>query len=200
MKKLFLYFIFFSLFFNLKVNSDEMSPIKKDHNEVFNVGKMISHDDKFTLYFKTRDKAVLAKGEEFNYITDYPQDLYILYNDSGKIKPLITYDWFPNKVKELGSNYNLPLFPEDYAYYLLSDNETLIMISGIKSIRTNFRYNLKKNKLEKLPKNNNYKLYISSLLKDCGYKDINSTYKCNFYKPLISENLINLKKFIQSLN
>ena len=191
MKKLFLYFIFFSLFFNLKVNSDEMSPIKKDHNEVFNVGKMISHDDKFTLYFKTRDTAVLAKGEEFNYITDYPQDLYILYNDSGKIKPLITYDWFPNKVKELGSNYNLPLFPEDYAYYLLSDNETLIMISGIKSIRTNFRYNLKKNKLEKLPKNNNYKLYISSLLKDCGYKDINSTYKCNFYKPLISENLIN---------
>ena len=191
MKKIFLYFIFFSLFFNLKVNSDEMSPIKKDHNEVFNVGKMISHDDKFTLYFKTRDKAVLAKGEEFNYITDYPQDLYILYNDSGKIKPLITYDWFPNKVKELGSNYNLPLFPEDYAYYLLSDNETLIMISGIKSIRTNFRYNLKKNKLEKLPKNNNYKLYISSLLKDCGYKDINSTYKCNFYKPLISENLIN---------
>ena len=191
MKKLFLYFIFFSLFFNLKVNSDEMSPIKKDHNEVFNVGKMISHDDKFTLYFKTRDKAVLAKGEEFNYITDYPQDLYILYNDSGKIKPLITYDWFPNKVKELGSNYNLPLFPEDYAYYLLSDNETLIMISGIKSIRTNFRYNLKKNKLEKLPKNNNYKLYISSLLKDCGYKDIRSTYKCSFYKPLISENLIN---------
>ena len=191
MKKLFLYFIFFSLFFNLKVNSEEMSPIKKDHNEVFNVGKMISHDDKFTLYFKTRDKAVLAKGEEFNYIKDYPQDLYILYNDSGKIKPLITYDWFPNKVKELGSNYNLPLFPEDYAYYLLSDNETLIMISGIKSIRTNFRYNLKKNKLEKLPKNNNYKLYISSLLKDCGYKDINSTYKCNFYKPLISENLIN---------
>ena len=40
-------------------------------------------------------------------------------------------------------------------------------------------------------KNNNYKLYISSLLKDCGYKDINSTYKCSFYKPLISENLIN---------
>ena len=191
MKKLLTLSIFFFLFFNVKGNSNEILPIKENFEEVFNVGAMISHDDKFTLYFKTRDKAVLAKGEEFNYITDYPQDLYILYNDSGKIKPLITYDWFPNKVKELGSNYNLPLFPEDYAYYLLSDNETLIMISGIKSIRTNFRYNLKKNKLEKLPKNNNYKLYISSLLKDCGYKDINSTYKCNFYKPLISENLIN---------
>ena len=191
MKKLFLYFIFFNLYFNITGNSDEISPIKKDYNEVFNVGKMMSHDDKFTLYFKTRDKAVLARGKEFNYITDYPQDLYILYNDSGNIKPLITYDWFPKKVKELGSNHNIPVFPEDYAYYLLSDNETLIMISGIKSIRTNFKYNLKKNELEKLPIDNNYKLYISSLLKDCGYKDLNSTYKCSFYKPLISENLIN---------
>ena len=191
MKKILLYLIFFFSFFITLVNSDEISPIKKNLDEVFNVGKMISHDDKFTLYFKTREKAVLAKGEEFNYITDYPQDLYILYNDTGKIKPVITYDWFPKKVKELGSNYNLPVFPEDYAYYLLSDNETLIMISGIKSIRTNFKYNLKKNELEKLPLDNNYKLYISSLLKNCGYQDINSTYKCSFYKPLISENLIN---------
>ena len=191
MKKIFLYFIFLFSFFCVAANSDEISPIKKDLGEIFNVGKMISHDDKFTLYFKTRDKAVLAKGEEFNYITDYPQDLYILYNDTGKISPVITYDWFPKKVKELGSNYNLPVFPEDYAYYLLSDNETLIMISGIKSIRTNFKYNLKKNKLEKLPLDNDYKLYISSLLKNCGYQDTNSTYKCSFYKPLISENLIN---------
>tara|TARA_Y100000590_G_C15281158_1_gene848850 strand:- start:102 stop:677 length:576 start_codon:yes stop_codon:yes gene_type:complete len=191
MKKLFLYFIFFSLFFNVKGNTDEISPIKKDYGELFNVGKMISHDDKFTLYFKTREKAVLAKGEEFNYITDYPQDLYILYNDTGKTSPVITYDWFPKKVKELGSNYNLPVFPEDYAYYLLSDNETLIMISGIKSIRSNFTFNLRKNILEKLPADNNYNLYISSLLKNCGYKNLNSTYKCFFYKPLISENLIN---------
>ena len=191
MKKLFTYFIFFFLFFNIKGNSGEISPVKQDIEEIFNVGKMISHDNKFTLYFRTREKAVLAKGEEFNYITDYPQDLYILNNDTGRTSPVITYDWFPKKVKELGSNYNLPIFPEDYAYYLLSDNETLIMISGIKSIRSNFKFNLKKNELEKLPANNNYKLYISSLLKDCGYRDINSTYKCNFYKPLISENLIN---------
>ena len=191
MKKLFLYFLLFFLSFNIETNSGETSPIKKDFEEVFNVGKMASHDDKFTLYFRTREKAVLAKGEEFNYIADYPQDLYILYNDTGKVTPLITYDWFPKKVKELDSNYSLPVFPEDYAYYLLNDNETLIMISGIKSIRSNFKFNLKKNELEKLPADNNYKLYISSLLKDCGYKDIDSTYKCSFYKPLISENLIN---------
>ena len=191
MKKLFLYFISFLLFFNIAGNSNEISPVKQDFEEVFNVGKMLSHDDKFTLYFRTREKAVLARGGEFNYITDYPQDLYILYNDTGKTSPVITYDWFPKKVKELTSSYNLPVFPEDYAYYLLSDNETLIMISGVKSIRSNFKFNLQTNKLEKLPVNNNYKLYVSSLLKNCGYKDINATYKCSFYKPLISENLIN---------
>jgi len=191
MKKIFSYFIFFFLFFNIEGNSDEIYPIKENFEEVFNIGRMLSHDDKFTLYFRTREKAVLARGKEFNYITDYPQDLYILYNDTGRSSPVITYDWFPKKVVELGVNYNLPLFPEDYAYYLLSDNETLIMISGIKSIRSNFKFNLKNNKLEKLPKNNNYKLYISSLLKDCGYKDMSATYKCSFYKPLISENLIN---------
>ena len=191
MKKIFSYFIFFFLFFNLEGNSDEIHPIKENFEEVFNVGTMLSHDDKFTLYFRTREKAVLARGEQFNYITDYPQDLYILYNDTGKTSPVITYDWFPKKAKELNLSYNLPVFPEDYAYYLLSDNETLIMISGIKSFRSNFKFNLKNNKLEKLPVDNNYKLYISSLLKDCGYKDINATYKCSFYKPLISENLIN---------
>ena len=110
MKKIFLYSIFFSLFLNLEGNSDEISPIKKDFKEVFNVGKMISHDDKFTLYFRTREKAVLAKGKEFNYITDYPQDLYILYNDTGKISPVITYDWFPKKAKELDSHLTYQFF------------------------------------------------------------------------------------------
>ena len=191
MKKLLIYFILFFCLFGLEVKANDSFPYKAELEEVFNVGKMLSHDDKFTLYFRTREKAVLAKGKEFNYITDYPQDLYILYNDTGKTSPVITYDWFPKKVKELGSNYNLPVFPEDYAYYLLNDNRTLIMISGIKSIRSNFKFNLQNNKLEKLPKNNNYKLFVSSLLKDCGYKDTNATYKCSFYKPLNSTNLIN---------
>ena len=191
MNRLLLYFTFFYLFFNIEGNSDEIYPVKDNFEEVFNIGTMLSHDDKFTLYFRTREKAVLAKGEEFNYIEDYPQDLYILYNDTGKTIPLITYDWFPEKVKELGSDYNLPVFPEDYAYYLLSDNKTLIMISGIKSIRSNFKFSLRDNRLEKLPMDNDYKLYISSLLKDCGYNDINDTYKCSYYKPLISKNLIN---------
>ena len=138
--------------FSLEVKANDLSPHKAEIEEVFNVGKMLSHDHKFTLYFRTREKAVLAKGEEYNYITDYPQDLYILYNDTGKTSPVITYDWFPKKVKELGLNYDLPIFPVEEKYRLR---------------------------------------FIFSLLKNCGYKDINSTYECSFYKPLISENLIN---------
>ena len=191
MKKILFIFIILINSFSTLTNANESAPSKQDFEEVFNIGKMISHDKKFTLFFKSREKSVLARGLDYNYITDYPQDLYILYNDTGTINPLITYDWFPKKVKNLSLIYSLPVFPEDYAYYLLNDNETLIMISGIKSINSNFKFNLKKNKLEKLPNNNQYKLFVSSLLKDCGYKDIGTTYKCSFYKPLISENLIN---------
>ena len=191
MKKILTSFIFFIFFYNTISQANDSDPYKQDIGEVFNIGKMSSHDKKFTLFFKSRSKAVLAKGEEFNYITDYPQDLYILNNISGKIDPIITYDWFPQMAKNLSLNYNLPVFPEDYAYYLLNDNETLIMISGVKSIRSNFLFNLKSKKLEKLPSDNKYKLFVSSLLKDCGYRDINSIYECTYYKPLISINLIN---------
>jgi len=189
--KFFLFIIFFLVNFNFIGNANETDPYKKDFENIFNIGKMLSHDKKFTLFFKSREKAILAKGENFNYITDFPQDLYILHNGTNNIKPLITYDWFPKAVKKLSTASYLPVFPEDYAYYLLSDNETLIMISGVKSIRSNFKFSLKTNKLEKLPLNNKYKLFVSSLLKDCGYKNMNSTYKCLYYKPLISKNLIN---------
>ena len=37
-----------------------------------------------TDFFKTREKAILARGEEFNYVADYPQDLYIYDNKSKK--------------------------------------------------------------------------------------------------------------------
>lgn len=191
MKKIIFYYILFTCFFNIKIYANETNPYKNNIEEVFNIGKMISHDKKFTLYFRSREKAVLARGQEFNYITDYPQDLYLLFNKTGEIVPLITYDWFPKKVKSLITNSDLPVFPEDYAYYLLNDNQTLIMISGVKSIRSNFMYDIKNNQLKKLPDDNKYKLFISSLLKDCGFKDENSTYQCSYYKPLISLNLIN---------
>ncbi len=191
MKKFILCFIYFIFFININGNTNEADPYQQNVEEVFNIGQMLSHDKKFTLFFKSRDKAVLARGEEFNYIMDYPQDLYILHNDTGQMNSLITYDWFPQEAKNLSFTSGLPVFPEDYAYYLLNDNKTLVMISGIKSIRSNFKFDLKTKKLEKLPRNSKYKLFVSSLLKDCGYKDINSTYRCSYYKPLISVNLIN---------
>lgn len=191
MKKTVFYVLFFTFFFNIEGNSAEKNPNINNYEDIFNVGQMSSHDKKFTLFFRTREKAVLAKGEGFNYIADYPQDLYILFNNSNKIKPLITYDWFPKTVKKLNPNLNLPVFPEDYAYYLLKDNKTLIMISAFKTIRSNFKFDLQNQTLERLPIKHKYKLYISSLLRDCGYKDIHSTFECSYYKPLISENLIN---------
>jgi len=190
-KKFLLYILFFIFIFNIEGNSNESIPYKQDVEEIFNIGKMSSHDKKFTLFFKTRDKAVLAKGEDFNYITDYPQDLYLFNNKTEKTKPLITYDWFPNKAKFLLRNYEYPVFPEDYAYYLLNDNQTLIMISAVKSINNNFKYNITTQILEALPENNRYNFVVSSILKDCGFKTMDSFYECKYYKPLISSNLIN---------
>ena len=191
MKKFLLHTFLFLFCFNIEVSSNESIPYKQDVREIFNVGKMVSHNKEFTLFFKTRNKAVLAKGQDFNYITDYPQDLYLFNNETEKTKPLITYDWFPNKAKSLISNYEYPVFPEDYAYYLLGDNHTIIMISAVKSINKNFKYNIKTNTLEKLAKNNQYNFLISSILKGCGFKNMNSLYECKYYKPLISINLIN---------
>ena len=191
MKKFLLYIFLFLFCFNIEVSSNESIPYTQDVREIFNIGKMASHNKEFTLFFKTRNKAVLAKGQDFNYITDYPQDLYLFNNKTEKTKPLITYDWFPNKAKSLISNYEYPVFPEDYAYYLLGDNLTIIMISAVKSINKNFKYNIKTNTLEKLAENNQYNFLISSILKGCGFKNMSSLYECKYYKPLISINLIN---------
>ena len=58
-----------------------------DIKDIFYVGKMESYNNKFTLYFKTRNKAVLARGENENYINDYPQDLYLFDHPN----PLLRY-------------------------------------------------------------------------------------------------------------
>ena len=191
MKKFLLHTFLFLFCFNIEVSSNESIPYKQDVREIFNIGKMVSHNKEFTLFFKTRNKAVLAKGQDFNYITDYPQDLYLFNNKTEIAKPLITYDWFPTKAKSLIKNYEYPVFPEDYAYYLLNDNQTIIMISAVKSINKNFKYNINANTLEALAENNQYNFLISSILKDCRFENMNSLYECKYYKPLISINLIN---------
>ena len=179
------------IFILLFVQSSSAENNLANVDNIFHIGKMDSHNKNFVLFFKTREKAILAKGEEFNYITDYPQDLYIYDKKTKKTKPLITYDWFPKHAKFYLSNYDFPVFPEDFAYYLMKDNKTLIMISAIKNINQNFKFDISTNKLNKYSTNGKLDFIISSITKDCGYLTMNDTYKCNYYKPLISQNLIN---------
>jgi hypothetical protein len=160
-------------------------------DEMFFIGKMESHNQNFTLFFKTREKAILARGEDFNYVADYPQDLYIYDNKSKKSSPLISYEWFPSRVKFFLNEYNFPVFPEDFAYYLLKDNNTLIMISAVKSFNKNFKFDISNKELNLYPSDGKFDFIISSIAKNCGYSGLKENYKCNYYKPLISNNLIN---------
>ena len=65
------------------------------------------------------------------------------------------------------------------------------MISAIKPINQNFKYDIYDNKLEKISFKNNFDFIISSTAKRCGFKSMNDTFECKYYKPLISKNLIN---------
>tara|TARA_B100001250_G_scaffold351371_1_gene323521 strand:+ start:277 stop:843 length:567 start_codon:yes stop_codon:yes gene_type:complete len=182
--------IIFIFLFSFTQTSNSESNLGKV-NDIFYIGKMNSHNNNFVLFFKTREKAILARGEEFNYISDYPQDLYI-YNRKTKIaEPLITYEWFPKLAKFYLSNYDFPVFPEDFAYYLMQDNKTLIMVSAVKNINQNLKFDISTKKLGKYPANGKLDFIVSSISKDCGFSSMEDTYKCNYYKPLISQNLIN---------
>ena len=185
--KVFLVFIFLSLFIQ---NSNSESNLTK-LDDIFYIGKMESHNNDFVLFFKTREKAILAKGEEFNYITDYPQDLYIYDKKTKKTEPLITYEWFPRIAKFYLSNYDFPVFPEDFAYYLMQDNKTLILVSAVKNINQNLKFDITTKKLDKYQTKGKLNFIVSSIGKNCGFKSMDDTYKCSYYKPLISQNLIN---------
>ena len=167
------------------------SSISKEFDDIFFVGKMESYNQKFTLFFKTREKAILARGQYSNYITDYPQDLYIYNHLTKEETPLISYDWFPMKVKLISKSYKYPVFPEDFAYYLLADNNTLILVSAIKNYNQNLKYNIKNKELTTQKTQGKLNFIISSYAKICGYKSLKSNFKCEIYKPLISKNLIN---------
>ena len=150
-------------------------------DDLFHIDQMNSHNENFALYFKTRDKAILARGEENNYINDYPKDLYIYDYKTKKSSSLISYDWFPKQAKYFLEEYNFPVFPDDFAYYLLKDNKTLVMISAVKSLNANFKFDIIKKKLELYPKNGKFDFIISSIAKNCGYDNFKENYKCSFY-------------------
>ena len=160
-------------------------------DNLFHIDQMDAHKKNFALFFKVRPKAVLAKGENSNYINDYPKDLYIHDYDSNLSLPLISYEWFPTQAQYLLREYDFPVFPDDFAYYLLKDNQTLIMISAVKSLQANFKFDIAKRKLELYPSNGKFDFIISSFAKNCGHSNFEDNYKCSLHKPLISSNLIN---------
>ena len=187
MKKLFFIFISYFIFINFVYSQDKFFQL----DDLFHIDHMDSHNKEFALYFKGREKSILARGENSNYINDYPRDLYIYNYSTKSSSPLISYEWFPTQAKYFLQEYDFPVFPDDFAYYLLKDNKTLVMISAVKSLNENFKYDLHNKKLELYPTNGKFDFIISSFSKDCGHYKFRDNYKCSIYKPLISSSLIN---------
>ena len=160
-------------------------------DDLFHIDHMDSHNKEFSLYFKGREKSILARGETNNYINDYPKDLYIYDYKTKTSSALISHEWFPSHAKYYLEEYDFPVFPDDFAYYLLKDNKTLVMISAVKSLNANFKFDIVEKKLELYPTNGKFDFIISSFAKNCGHFEFKDNYKCSFYKPLISSNLIN---------
>ena len=73
MSRIFLLIVFlFSLNKIAIAKDNEFSP-----DDLFHIDQMNSHNKDFALYFKGRENSILARGENENYINDYPKDLYI---------------------------------------------------------------------------------------------------------------------------
>ena len=187
MKKLLLISVILFLFKNSLFAQDNKLMV----DNLFHIDQMNSHDENFALYFKPREKAILARGENSNYINDFPKDLFIYDYKTKSSSPLISYEWFPARAKYFLKEYSFPVFPDDFAYYLLEDNRTLVMISAVKSLKANFKYDISDKRLELYPTTGKFDFIISSFSKDCGHYKFKENYKCNIYKPLISSNLIN---------
>ena len=143
MKNFFLFFIIFFSLNNFSYSKENLASV----DSLFHIDQMNSHNENFALYFKGREKSILARGEDSNYINDYPNDLYIYDYTTKSSTPLISYEWFPSQAKYFLQEYDFPVFPDDFAYYLLKDNRTLIMISAVKSLNANFKFDISKKKL-----------------------------------------------------
>ena len=124
MKKLLLISVILFLFKNSLFAQDNKLMV----DNLFHIDQMNSHDENFALYFKPREKAILARGENSNYINDFPKDLFIYDYKTKSSSPLISYEWFPARAKYFLKEYSFPVFPDDFAYYLLDDNLSLIHI------------------------------------------------------------------------
>ena len=163
MKKFLSVLISCLFFINISYSQDKFF----QPDDLFHIDNMDSHNKEFSLYFKGREKSILARGETTNYINDYPKDLYIYDYKTKTSSPLISYEWFPNQAKYYLEEYDFPVFPDDFAYYLLKDNKTLVMISAVKSLNANFKFDISEKKLELYPTNGKFDFIISSFAKKC---------------------------------
>ena len=55
------------------------------------------------------------------------------------------------------------------------------MISAVKSLNANFKYDITSKKLELYPTTGKFDFIISSFSKDCGHYKFEENYKCSFY-------------------
>ena len=95
MKKIFLLFFILLSFKNFTFAKDSEFIV----DNLFYIDQMNSYNDNFALYFKVREKAILARGENSNYINDYPKDLYMYDYKTKNSSSLISYEWFPKRAK-----------------------------------------------------------------------------------------------------
>jgi len=149
-------------------------------DDLFHIDHMDSHNKEFSLYFKGREKSILARGENENYINDYPKDLYIYNHLTKSSSPLISYEWFPSQAKYLLQEYDFPVFPDDFAYYLLKDDKTLVLISAVKSLNANFKYDIVSKKLELYPTTGKFDFILNDLY-DGNYSKLKSGIKYILY-------------------
>ena len=98
---------------------------------------------------------------------------------------------FPKEQNIFLKNMTFQFFLMILLIILLKDNKTLVMISAVKSLNANFKFDISEKKLELYPNNGKFDFIISSIAKNCGHDNFKENYKCSFYKPLISSTLIN---------
>ena len=87
MKKTFFLIISYLILINVVYSQDNFF----QPDDLFHIDHMDSHNKEFSLYFKGREKSILARGENGNYINDYPKDLYIFNHLTKSSSPLISY-------------------------------------------------------------------------------------------------------------
>ena len=94
MKRLSVLFIAFFVFTTNVYSQDEFF----QPDDLFHIDHMDSHNKEFSLYFKGREKSILARGENENYINDYPKDLYIYNHLTKSSSPLFLMSGFLRKL------------------------------------------------------------------------------------------------------